>query len=100
MLNQEKIGRQWMEVTLAHEHHAWGERRDHGPNNLGSRLLKRLRQNADSKFERSSARETDLEPVIGEINIVWWVTFPDGQDDVDRFGENLVAIEIKNSDRF
>ena len=36
--------------------------------------------------------KSNLEAVVGEIDVVGRIALPDRQDDVDRFGENLVAV--------
>ena len=88
-----------MEVALAHQHDAGRKRRHHGADDFRPRLLKGLCQDADAELERGGAREADLETVVREIDIVGRIALPDRQDDVDRLGENLVAVEVEDADR-
>ena len=53
----------------------------------------------------SSCREAvdvdrHLEAVVGEIDIVRRLALPDRQDDVDRLGEQLVAVDVEQADGF
>src|SRR5215468_4313758 len=88
-----------MEITFSHQYDAGREWRDDCPDDLRPRFLKRLCQYADAKLKRGSPRETDLETIARKIDIVGRIALPHRKDDVDRLGENLVAILIKNSDR-
>ena len=99
MLCKQKVRRQRMEVAFAHQHDAGRKRRHHGADDFRPRLLERLCQDADAEFERGGAREADLETVVGEIDVVGRIALPDRQDDVDRFGENLVAVLVEYADR-
>src|SRR6185312_15929125 len=100
MLRQKEIGRQWMEVAPAHKHHARREWRHHGSNDLRPRLLKGFSQDADAEVERGGARKADLETVVREIKIVGRIAFPHCQYDVDCLGEDLVAVQVEDADRF
>ena len=44
--------------------------------------------------------KADLEAVVGEIDVVGRIALPDRQDHVDRLGEDLVAVQVENADRF
>ena len=89
-----------MEVALAHQHHAGRERRHHGADDFRPRLLEGLGQHADAELERGGVGKADLEAVVGKIDVVGRIALPDRQDDVDRLGENLVAVLIEDADRF
>src|SRR4029079_469043 len=89
-----------MKVALPHEDNAWRKRRDHRADDFRSRLLKRLGEDSDAELERRSACEGDLEAVVREVDVVGRVALPDREDDVDRLGKNLVAVEVEDSDRF
>jgi hypothetical protein len=88
-----------MEIAFSHQYDAGRKRRDDGADDFRARFLKRLCQYADAKLERGGSRETDLETIAGKIDIVGRIALPDGENDVDRLGENLVAILIQYSDR-
>src|SRR5262249_51701804 len=88
-----------MEIAFSHQHDTWREWRDDCPDDFRPRFLERLCQYADAKLKRGGARETDLETIARKIDIVRRIALPHRKDDVDRLGENLVAILIKNSDR-
>src|SRR5215467_15409760 len=88
-----------MEIAFSHQYDAGREWRDDCPDDLRPRFLERLCQYADAKLKRGGPRETDLETIAGEIDVVGRIALPHGKDDVDRLGENLVAILIQYSDR-
>src|SRR5262249_35987967 len=99
MLGEEKIGRQRMEVALSHLHHAGGERRHHGTDDLRPRLLVWLGHVADAKIERHGARGRDLVAVAWKVDVVGGAALPDREDDVDRLGEHLVAVLVEDAER-
>src|SRR5262249_16529360 len=88
-----------MGIAFSHQHDTWREWRDAWPDDFRPRLLERLCQYADAKLKRGSARETDLETIARKIDIVRRIALPHRKDDVNRLGENPVAILLKNSDR-
>src|SRR5215475_2471670 len=88
-----------MEIALSHQHDTRGEWRDDCSDDFRSRFLERLCQNADAKLKRGGSRETDLEAIAGKIDVVGRIALPHRENDVDRLGENLVAILIQYSDR-
>src|SRR4029077_3629992 len=100
MLGQKEIGRQRMEVALAHKHYARRKWRHHGSNDLRPRLLKWFRQDADAEVERGRVRKADLETIVGEIDIVGRIALPYRQYDVDCLGEDRVAVQVEDADRF
>src|SRR5215467_103098 len=89
-----------MEVALAHQDHTWGEWRHDGSHDLWARFLKRLCQYADAKVERGSPRKAHFETIVRKVDVVGRISFPHCQDYIDRLGENLVSVEIKNSNCF
>jgi len=88
-----------MEVTLSHVHDAGRERRHHRAHDLRPRLLVGLGHDADAEIERHRARGRDLVAVVGKIDVVGRTALPDGEDDVDRLGEQLVAILVEDAER-
>ncbi len=99
VLGQEKVGRQRMEVALSHQHDARRERRHHRAHDLRPRLLVGLGHDADAEIERHGARGRDLVAVVGKVDVVGRTALPDGEDDVDRLGEHLVAILVEDAER-
>src|SRR6185312_9243883 len=89
-----------MKVTLPHQDDAGRKRRDYRADDFRPWLLKRFGKHAYAELERCGAREGDLETVIREVDVVRRVELPDREDDIDRFCENLVTVEVENSDRF
>ncbi len=98
MLCKQKVRRQGMEVAFSHQYDAGRKWRDDSADDFRPRFLKRLRQYAYAKFERRGSRETNLETIAGEIDLVGRIALPHRKDDVDRFGEDLVAVLIEYSD--
>src|SRR6186997_3549227 len=89
-----------VKVTLPHQDDAGRKRRDHRADDFRPWLLKRFGKHAYAEFERRGAREGDLETIVREVDVVRRVALPDREDDVDRLRENLVSVEVENSDRF
>src|SRR6185312_9024814 len=89
-----------MEVALAHQYDTGRKRRHDRAHDFRARLLKWFGEDTDAELERRSACKGDLETVIRQVNVVRRVALPHREDDVDRFCENLVAVEVENPDRF
>ena len=98
-VRQQEVGRQRMKVALAHRDDAFRERRDHGADDLGTRLLVGLGHHADAEGEVHGLARRDLEAVAGKLDVVGRLALPDGEDHVDRLGEHLVAVLVEDPDR-
>src|SRR5437016_5886773 len=81
-----------MEVALAHRDDALGMRRDHRANDLRTRLLIRLVHVSAAQLGKQRLRGRHLEAVAGKIDVVRRFALPDGEDHVDGFGEQLIAL--------
>ena len=75
-------------------------RRDHGADDLGARLLVGLVHRAAVELGKLRSRGAHLEAVPGKLDVVGRIALPDGEDHVDRLGEDLVAVFIEDPERF
>ena len=87
-----------MEVALAHQHAAGGERRHHGADDFRPRLLERFVHHAALDFGHARLLGRDLEAVARQIDVVRRVALPDGEDDVDGFGEYFIAVFLQQAE--
>ena len=88
-----------MEVTGTHRDDALGERRHDGADDLGAGLLQRFGQYADAEFEIECLLGGDIEPVCPGARANRGLALPDRGDDVDGFGEHLVAVLVEDAER-
>ena len=91
-MGQQEIRGHRVEVALAHRDDAPGMRRDHRANDLRARLLIRLVHVSAAQLGKQRLRGRHLEAVAGKIDVVRRFALPDGEDHVDGFGEQLIAL--------
>ena len=96
-MRQQEVGRHRVKVALAHGDHALGMRRHDGADNFRAWFLVGFVHDAaaDIGFLRFCRR--DLEAVVGEVDVIGRVALPDGEDHVDGFGEQLVALLLRQA---
>ena len=99
MIHQE-VGRHGVKVAFTHGDHAFGVGRYHRADNFWQGTLERLHQVAPTDRGDRGDLRADLEAVVRKVDVVRRFALPDGQDHINGFGEHLVAVLVKDAQRF